>query len=111
MWDAVTAEAIGSKRLPKGCRLVTSIAISATNKYIVAADAAEKICVHIFKYDGGKAPVADVQIGQKIVHVKFHPTEEGKFATAGKDHLAFCEYDGGKKIEKKMGSTSGKEKS
>ena len=40
------------------------------------------------------------------MHVKFHPTEEGRFATAGKDHLALCEYDGGKKITKKMGSMS-----
>lgn len=35
--------------------------------------------------------------------MKFHPTEEGRFATAGKDHLALCDYDGGKKITKKMG--------
>ena len=88
--------------------MVTGIAISANNKYIVASDAAEKISCHVFKYDGGKNPVADVQINQKVVHVKFHPTDEGKFATAGKDHLAFCEYDGGKKISKKMGSASGK---
>ena len=38
-----------------------------------------------------------------VAHVSFHPTEEGRFATAGKDHLALCDYDGGKKITKKMG--------
>lgn len=63
IWDAETAEPIGSKKLPKGSRLVTSIAISATDKYVVAADASEKIFCHIFKVDGGSNPVADVQIG------------------------------------------------
>lgn len=59
----MTAECISEKRLPKGSRLVTAIAISANDKYIVAADAAEKICCHIFKIDGSKNPVADIQIG------------------------------------------------
>lgn len=107
----MTAECISEKRLPKGSRLVTAIAISANDKYIVAADASEKIFCHIFKIDGSKNPVADVQIGQKIVHLKFHPTEEGRFATAGKDHLALCDFDGSKKISKKMGTMPGKPES
>lgn len=58
LWDAETAKPIGSKRLPKGARLVTAIGVSATDKYICAADAAEKITAHIFAVDGGKAPIA-----------------------------------------------------
>ena len=60
VWSAENAECITSKRLPKGSRLVTAIAFSASDKYIVAAEASEKILCHIFKMDGGKNPVADV---------------------------------------------------
>ena len=104
IWDAETAEVIGSKKLPKGSRLVTAIAISANDKYIVASDASEKIFCHIFKVDGKSTPIADVQIGQKVVHLNFHPTEDGRFASAGKDHLAICNFDGTKKIDKKNAS-------
>lgn len=60
LWDAQTAKVIGQKRLPKGSRLVTAIGISATDKYICASDAAEKITAHIFDVDGGKAAIATV---------------------------------------------------
>jgi hypothetical protein len=36
------------KKLPKGSRLVTAIAISNNDKNICASDAAEKITVHVF---------------------------------------------------------------
>ena len=45
IWDAITGEPReenAKKRLPKGCRYVTAIGISATNKYLAAGDAAEK---------------------------------------------------------------------
>jgi len=57
LWDAVTAKPIGKKRLPKGARLVTAIGISATDKYICASDAAEKITCHIFKVEGGVSAI------------------------------------------------------
>lgn len=94
LWDAETAKIIGKKRLPKGARLVTAIGVSATDQYIAAADAAEKITAHLFKVDGGVAPVASVQINMKVVHLAFNPCSEETFATAGKDHMALCVYDG-----------------
>ena len=94
LWDAETAKIIGKKRLPKGARLVTAIGVSATDQYIAAADAAEKITAHLFKVDGGVAPVASVQINMKVFHLAFNPCSEETFATAGKDHMALCVYDG-----------------
>jgi hypothetical protein len=76
MWNAETAEPIGSKRLPKGARLVTAIGVSATDKYIAACDAAEKITVHIFKIDGGKAAIASCAINMKVVHLAWSPNDE-----------------------------------
>lgn len=66
----------------------------------MAADAAEKISAHIFKVDGSKNPVADVVVGNKVCHMKFHPTVPMKFACTGKDHLLIGEYDGKKSIKK-----------
>lgn len=103
LWDAETCEIIGKKRLPKGSRLVTAIGISANDKYIAAADAAEKITVHLFEVSGGVSPVADVAINMKVVHLAWSPTSENTFATAGKDHMVLCTYEGGKKITMKKG--------
>lgn len=96
MWDADTAKPIGSKRLPKGARLVTAIGVSATDKYIAACDAAEKITVHIFDVAGGKAAIATCAINMKVVHLAWNPNTETQFATAGKDHVAICDFDGKK---------------
>lgn len=90
--------------MPKGARLVTAISISANNKYIVAADASEKIFAHIFAIDGSKNPIADVQIGQKVVHMNFHPVNDNRFATAGAKHMSICEFDGAKTIKKQAGT-------
>jgi len=103
LWDANTAEVIGKKRLPKGSRLVTAIGISAGDKYVAAADAAEKITVHLFEVAGGVAPVASVAINMKVVHLAFNPTSEDTFATAGKDHMALCVYDGKKTVKATKG--------
>jgi len=73
LWDATTAKVISSKRLPKGSRLVTAIGISATDKYICASDAAEKITCHIFEVEGGKAAIATVAINMKVVHLAWSP--------------------------------------
>ena len=110
LWDATTCEKKGKKRLPKGCRLVTAIGISATDQYVAAADAAEKIAVHLFKIDGGAAAIATVQINMKVVHLAFSGFDENVLATAGKDHLAICTLSGeGKscKLDKKMGKGKG----
>jgi hypothetical protein len=72
LWDASTAEIKAKKRLPKGCRLVTAIGISATDQYVAAADAAEKICVHLFKVDGPEKAIATVSINMKVVHLAFN---------------------------------------
>merc|ERR1712195_91218 len=87
LWDASTAAMMGKKRLPKGCRLVTAIGISAADQYVAASDAAEKIAVHLFSVKGGAAALATVQINMKVVHLAFSPFEENILATAGKDHM------------------------
>lgn len=106
LWDASTAAKTGKKRLPKGCRLVTAIGISANDKYVAASDAAEKIAVHLFDIAGGAAAIATVQINMKVVHLAFSFFDDNVLATAGKDHLAICTLDG-KKLNKKMGSAKG----
>lgn len=103
IWDATTCELIGKKRLPKGARLVTAIGISAKDKYIAASDAAEKISVHLFDVKGGIAAIATVSINMRIGHLAFHPITEELFATAGKDHMCLCTYDGKSKIDLKKG--------
>jgi WD40 repeat protein len=103
LWDAATAKPICSKRLPKGARLVTAIGVSATDKYIAAADAAEKITVHIFDINGGKAAIASVAVNMKIVHLAWSPCDEMSFATAGKDHVALCVFDGKKSVKMSKG--------
>jgi hypothetical protein len=107
VWDALTAKAIGMKRLPKGCRLVTAIGISATDKYICACDAAEKITCHIFEIAGGKAPIADVAINMKVVHLAWSPTNEELFGTAGKDHVTMCTLGADKKVKMVKGKAKG----
>jgi len=106
LWDASTAAIMGKKRLPKGCRLVTAIGISATDKYVAASDAAEKIAVHLFDVAGGAAAIATVQINMKVVHLAFNAFDENILATAGKDHMAICTLDG-KTLNKKMGKGKG----
>ena len=99
MWDALTAKVIGQKRLPKGCRLVTAIGISATDKYICACDAAEKITCHIFAVAGGKAAIATVAINMKVVHLAWSPVTEELFGTAGKDHVTMCTLGADKTVK------------
>lgn len=64
------------KRLPKGCRLVTAIGVSKDDKYVCAADAAEKITCHIFEVSGKAAPIADVCINMKVVHLAWSFCDE-----------------------------------
>ena len=107
IWDAMTAKVIGQKRLPKGSRLVTAIGISATDKYICASDAAEKITCHIFEVSGGKAAIATVAINMKIVHLAWSPVNEELFGTAGKDHVTMCTLGADKKIKVVKGKAKG----
>lgn len=102
LWDAVTAELICKKRLPKGGRLVTAIGISANDKYVCASDAAEKITAHVFEIAGGIKAIAKIEINMKIVHLAWSPHDENSFATAGKDHVIFCNLKGDK-IDKTKG--------
>lgn len=85
---------------------MTAIGISATDKYICASDAAEKITAHIFEVQGGKSAIATVAINMKIVHLAWSPINEQLFATAGKDHVAICTLDG-KKVTMKKGKSKG----
>ena len=48
LWNALDSSLMGKKRLPKGSRLVTAIAISPSKKYVAASDAAEKIAAYLF---------------------------------------------------------------
>lgn len=93
--------------MPKGCRLVTAIGLSPSNKYVAASDAAEKITVYLFDVAGKETKIADCQINMKVVHLAFSPQNEMLFATAGKDHMALCTYDGAKAIKMTKGSSSG----
>lgn len=105
MWNAETAEVMGKKRLPKGCRLVTAIGVSATDKYICATDAAEKIAAHVFKVDGGVSAIATTEINMKVIHLAWSPSSEEKFATAGAKHVMVCTLNKDK-IDKKKGKGS-----
>jgi hypothetical protein len=107
LWDSNTTEVIKKKVLPKGSRLVTALGISANDKFVCAADAAEKITVHIFEIMGGASPVSSVSINMKIVHLACNPTDEKHFATVGKDHLCICNIDGDK-VSKKQGKAKDK---
>jgi hypothetical protein len=109
IWDASSGEIKedhAKKRLPKGSRLVTAIGFSAKSDFIAAADAAEKVTVHVFKVAGGIDPICDVAINQKIVHLGWSPVNDDVFATCGKDHIAFCTVKG-KSCTSKMGSAKG----
>jgi len=106
IWDALTGEVKCKKRLPKGSRLVTAIGISATDKYVCASDAAEKITAHVFDVEGGINPIQSISINMKIVHLAWSPVVENMFATSGKDHVAICTVEKDK-ITKKMGSSKG----
>jgi WD40 repeat protein len=109
MWNAETAEVMGKKRLPKGCRLVTAIGISATDKYICATDAAEKISAHIFKVDGGVSAIATAGINMKVMHLAWSPMTEEKFATAGAKHVMICTLNKDKVDAKKGKGSKGKD--
>jgi len=39
----------------------------------------------------------------KVVHLAWNPNSEDTFATAGKDHMVMCNFDGGKKIKMTKG--------
>lgn len=94
VWSAMDAQMITQKRLPKGSRLATAIGISPSNQFVVASDAAEKICAYLFKIDGDVNPIASVGINMKVVHLEYSPLDDNMFATAGKDHIMFCAISG-----------------
>ena len=85
---------VTQKRLPKGSRLATAIAISPSNQFIAASDAAEKICAYLFKMDGDKNPIASVGINMKVVHLEYSPLDDNMFATAGAQHMMLCTVNG-----------------
>ena len=87
LWNAETAEPICMKRLPKGARLVTAIGISKDDKYVCAADAAEKITCHLFEVKGNASPIADYAINMKVVHLAFNPNNKGSV------HSVACRKD------------------
>jgi WD40 repeat protein len=66
---------------------VSAIGISATDKYVCASDAAEKITCHIFDVAGGKDSIATLQVNMRIAHLAFSPINDMLFGTAGKDHI------------------------
>ena len=103
VWSASTGEKLKQKRLPKGCRLVTAVGISASNTWIAASDAAEKITVHIFKVDGGSKPTANTVINAKITHLAWSPTGDDKFGTAGLNHVIVCDWNGKDKCKQLKG--------
>ena len=107
LWSAENAKIIGKKRLPKGARLVTALAMSPSEKYLVASDAAEKITAHLFDVQGGAAPICSVTINMKVVHLAFSPLSDTLFATAGKDHMMLCNFDGTKTIKGTKGKSKG----
>jgi WD40 repeat protein len=86
---------------------VTAIGISATDKYICASDAAEKITAHIFEVAGGKAAIATVQINMKVAHLAWSPTNENLFGTAGKDHVTMCTLGADNKVKMVKGKAKG----
>lgn len=94
VWSAFDAKMITKKRLPKGSRLVTGIAFSASKKYIAASDAAEKIAAYVFALEGEETPIASVNINMRIVHLDYSPLDDNLFATAGKDHVMLCTMSG-----------------
>lgn len=115
VWDSNTAEVTATKRVPKGGRLVSALGFSSQDRYLAACDMAEKITVHIFDLGpkGKQDPIADVQIGQKVMHLAWNPNSEDTFATVGKDHMYLCTFTAGKgdkkaSCSKKKGSVSGK---
>ena len=108
VWNAVTGAKVSQKRLPKGARLVTAVGISCQNNYIAAADAAEKITVHIFKLQGPSSPITAVGINMKIAHLAWSPTGEDKFGTAGLNHVIVCSFNG-KDAPKAVQGKAGKE--
>lgn len=106
IWSAIDCSMQGTKRLPKGSRLVTAISISPSKKFLAASDAAEKICAFVFEIDGGASPVTKVSINMKVVHLEYSPLDDNLFATAGKDHLMICDVSGGN-VKGKKGKIKG----
>jgi WD40 repeat protein len=102
IWDSVTGEIRAKKYLPKGSRLVTAIGISANDKYVVATDAADKVTAFIFDIEGGADPIGDVGINYVVTNINCSLTDDNVFATCGKNHLMYCQFDG-KKLSKKTG--------
>jgi len=85
---------------------VTAISISKNDKYVVAADAAEKIECHVFKIDGPSKAIATVVINAKVMHLAWSPHDENVFACGGDKHMNVCTLDGDK-ITMKKGSGGG----
>jgi len=99
VWNSSTAEFICQRRVPKGGRLVSAIGFSKDDKYLAACDMSEKIIVHIFDLGpkGPEGPIADVQIGQKVMQISWNPNDPNVFATVGKDHMIMCTLTPGAK--------------
>lgn len=105
IWASENAQFLKKKRLPKGSRLVTGISISASDKYICASDAAEKITAYVFLLEGSETPIASVLINMKVSHITWHPNAEEIFASVGKDHLMVCTFDGKSSIKSIKGKS------
>ena len=96
IWDAETREVKQKLKLPKGSRLVTGIGISANDKYVACADAAEKIAAHVYDISKGGKPIGEVKINAKVTHLCWHPTNEGLFSTCGAKHIIWGVGEGKK---------------
>lgn len=93
IWDANTAAQLCTKRMPKGSRLCTAIAMSPDAQIIYASDAAEKPTVHLFKTnDQSEKPYASVQISKKITDISASSIGA---AVTGKDFATFISIDKG----------------
>jgi len=83
--------------MPKGSRQVSAIGFSCNDKFLAACDMSDKLIVHVFDLTSDdQAPVSDVQINEKVLHLAWNPFEAKQFATVGKDHMILCNFSDGK---------------
>jgi microtubule-associated protein-like 6 len=97
VWKADDCELVDSFKLPKGSRMVSACAISGDDKYIVAADAAEKVMAYVFEIGGKKKAIRELKIAMRVLHISFNPFNSEQVTSVGKNHMMLFNGSQGKR--------------
>lgn len=96
VWDACTAEKLGSFRLPRGTRAVNAIAFNRDGRFIACADFSNNNNMYLYEWRSGTQKWAKQTGGNKIFMIDWNRAQD-TFMSVGPKHVFFWDMAGNKK--------------